>query len=361
VLTPAVSKRLLGEAYFLRAFNYFYLVNLYGGVPLVLTSDYTINSKMGKTSATNVYTQIIADLAKAETLLNYNYAALDVTQTTSERVRPNLAAVNALQARVNLYLKDYTASEAAATKVINQSGMYSFTPLNTVFLKNSKETIWALQPVDNGFNTGEGQLYTLPSTGPDYDRPVYASTSLVNSFEPGDDRKNNWLGNVIADGNTYWYPAKYKIPYVAVTDVIVPAKEYTIVLRLAEQYLIRAEARNEQGNTTGAVDDLNALRIRSRAASTVEVPNPLPNLASTLSQGQIRTAIMKERRVELFTEWGHRWFDLKRLGASTIDAVMTTAELYKGGTWINYKSLYPIPVSDILLNSALTQNPGYTN
>jgi hypothetical protein len=70
---------------------------------------------------------------------------------------------------------------------------------------------------------------------------------------------------------------------------------------------------------------------------------------------------MKERRVELFTEWGHRWFDLKRLGASTIDAVMTTAELYKGGTWINYKSLYPIPVSDILLNSALTQNPGYTN
>jgi hypothetical protein len=354
-LSSAVSKRLLGEAYFLRAFNYFYLVNLYGDVPLIITSDYAQNSKLGRTSSAAIYSQVVADLTLAESLLDNNYAALDVTKTTNERIRPNLAAVNALQARVYLYQKDYSAAEIASTKLISNSS-YSLVSLNAVFLKNSMETIWAIQPVTNGYNTLEGQLYTLTAAGPNNDHPVYASLSLINTFEGGDGRKDTWIKSVVVGANSYPYPAKYKVPFVSGSTTVT---EYTIVLRLAEQYLIRAEARNEQGNTGGAVDDLNLLRLRARAASTVLVPNPLPDVPATLTQVQLRSVILQERRVELFAEWGHRWFDLKR--TFEIDAAMISAVSYKGGMWAAYKALYPVPVSEILRNSAISQNTGYTN
>lgn len=344
VLSATVSKRLLGEAYFLRAFCYFYLVNFYGEVPLVLKGDYTLNSKMARNPITDIYNQIISDLSKAENLLDNNYVGSDVSQITLERLRPNLAAVNALQARVYLYLKDYSAAENSASKVINQS-QYSFTDLNSVFLRNSSETIWALQPVNNGYNTREGQIYKLPSDGPNYDHAVYASDSLINSFEAGDGRMNAWMGKVIVGSKIYFYPYKYKLPFV---DGSTTAKEYTIVLRLAEQYLIRAEARAQMGNLIGAAEDLNSIRNRSGLSNS-----------SASTSSELMTAILRERRVELFTEWGHRWFDLKRSG--NIDVIMEGAEKYKGGDWSNYKALYPIPVSDILIDASLTQNPGYTH
>jgi hypothetical protein len=347
-LTPAVAKRLLGEAYFLRAFNYFYLINLYGDVPLILSTDYVENSKAAKSSASIVYNQILADLGKAESLLDNSFVGADVTKVSSERVRPNLSAVNALQARVNLYMKNYSAAEAAATKVINQTNVYSFTDLDKTFLKNSPETIWSLLPVQNNLNTVIGYNYILPPTGPDYQRTVYASDDLINSFEAGDARKTAWLGSVkpVNNSKTYVYPAKYKIGLVAGSTTF---NEYTIVLRLAEQYLIRAEARNELSNSNGAVTDLNV--VRSRGA------NPLPNFSGTLTKIQLRPLILNERRVELFAEWGHRWFDLKRSG--TLDQALTTAENYKGGTWASYKALYPIPVTDIQRNPAIVQNTGY--
>jgi hypothetical protein len=360
-ITPTVSKRLLGEAYFLRGFCYFYLANLYGDVPLVLSSVYKSNTRIARSSISDVYNQIVIDLNKAAGLLDNTYVTADRLTGSDKRIIPNLAAVDALLARIYLYQKNYAAAETAASKVITESALYAFTDLSGAFLANSKETIWAIQPVNLGYNTFEAQLYTLPDGGPDYERPAYLSASLMNTFEPGDDRKNKWVGTIeIKDGegnvtNTYNYASKYKTTFIDGSKNFV---EYPIVLRLAEQYLIRAEARSEQGNTTGAIDDLNALRTRSRAASTVDVPNPLPNLSASLSKDQLKPIILKERRVELFTEWGHRWFDLKR--TNTIDAVMVPATATKGGTWAAYKALYPIPVSEILLNSLLTQNPGYT-
>ncbi|GAA3929248.1 RagB/SusD family nutrient uptake outer membrane protein [Chitinophaga oryziterrae] len=356
-LKPAVSKRLLGEAYFLRAFCYFYLTNIFGDVPLILTTQYNENSHFARTPQADVYKQILADLAQAEGLLDNTYVATtDVTKISSERIRPNLGAVNALQARVYLYQKNYPLAEVAATKVISQSSIYSIVDLNSVFLKNSSETIWALQPVNNNFNTREGGLFILPNDGPNSDHPLLISPSLMNSFEPGDARKDNWINTVTIGTDTFPYPAKYKIGFA---DGSTTFDEYTIVFRLSEQYLIRAEARNEQGKTSDAIADLNILRTRSRAEATAMVPDPLPNLSLSLTEAQLRPLILKERRVELFTEWGHRWFDLQRTG--NINTAMTAAEIYKGGTWLAYKALYPIPVSEILLNSALSQNPGYTN
>jgi hypothetical protein len=356
VLTTTVKKRLLGEAYFMRGFLYFYLVNFYGGVPLVLSTKYDQTAHLPRNTADEVYSQINSDLALAEGLLDYNYVGANASSTTSDRVRPNLAAVLALEARVFLYEKKYANAEAKATKVISHSS-FSLTDLSSTFLKNSLETIWALQPVKIGYNTTEASVFMLPETGPDGSSyPVYASTSLVKSFEPGDNRRNSWLGIVNVEGIEYYYPSKYKL--LPAADPVT-VTENSIVLRLAEQYLIRAEARNEQGNTEGAVEDLNAIRTRSRAEVTKDVPDPLPNLSTSLTQNQIKPIILNERRVELFAEWGHRWFDLKR--SATLDVVMTEEEKVKGGIWSNYKSLYPIYRDEILTNQALRQNPGYTN
>ncbi|MBW8687247.1 RagB/SusD family nutrient uptake outer membrane protein [Chitinophaga rhizophila] len=358
-LTPAVAKRLLGEAYFMRAFYYFYLINFFGDVPLVLTSDYERNGSLSKTSQTESYKQIETDLSAAETLLDTKYVSADVLTTTAERLRPNLSAVNALQARVFLYQKKYTQAETAASKVIDQPA-YALTDPASVFLKNSTETIWALQSVNVGYNTYEGSIFNLPPSGPNGNLfggyPFFASSSLVGSFKPGDARKTEWLGVVKANNRDYYYPKKYKIPFIANSKDL---QEYEIVLRLAELYLIRAEARNEQSNTIDAVSDLNALRVKRRETGSGTVENPLPDLSATLTQTQLRELILEERRHELFTEGGHRWFDLRRSG--TIDKVMAIEEVEKGGTWESYKIYYPIPRYDLMSNKSLIQTPGYSN
>ncbi|MES2454494.1 MAG: RagB/SusD family nutrient uptake outer membrane protein [Bacteroidota bacterium] len=353
-LTPVVRKRLLGEAYFLRAFCYFYLVNMYGDVPLILITDPVINSKAGRAPVTEVYTQMNEDLANAEQLLTMDYVPTDVTKTTSDKVRPNLAAVNALQARIFLYQKKYAEAEAAASKVIAQS-KYALTAPGLTFLKNSSETIWGLQTVSFGINTYASQYLLLPESGPDggnYNRVL--TTSLLNNFEPGDLRRSDWVSSVQVDGNKYYYPTKYRQPVVGGSEEI---QEYDIVLRLAEQYLIRAEARNEQNNTSGAIQDLNTLRDDRRGPETIDVDNPLPAIDAAITQTQLKSIILSERRSELFTEWGHRWFDLRRSG--TIDAVMIQEVKDKGVTWESYKALYPVPARDILVDKALTQNKGY--
>ncbi len=103
-------------------------------------------------------------------------------------------------------------------------------------------------------------MFILPSSGPTTDMqfPVYLNPGLINSFEHGDQRKVNWLDSVVVSGNTYYFPFKYKSATLN-SDVT----EYTVVLRLAEQYLIRAEARTQQNNSFGAISDLNVIRSRA--------------------------------------------------------------------------------------------------
>jgi hypothetical protein len=353
-LSPTIKQRLLGEAYFIRALYYFYLVNIYGDVPLAITTDYKTNAAMPRTKSDIVYNQMVFDLKKASDLLDDQYVDASILKISEERVRPNRMAAIALLARVYLYQKKYNEAELAATKIINNALLYEITPLSQVFLKNSKETIWALQPVKNGFNTDEANTFLLPE-GPNLLlQPFYLSLSLMNSFEQGDMRKSIWTGTYSRGGNSYPYASKYRRGLV---NGVATSNEYTIVLRLAEQYLIRAEARAEQNNISGSVHDLNVIRSRSRTRPTNLIPNPLPDLATNLSISDLRNVILVERRVELFTEYGHRWFDLKR--TSTIDQVMKKEAIEKGTAWEPYKALYPIPNTDLSKNPNLIQNPGY--
>lgn len=127
--------------------------------------------------------------------------------------------------------------------------------------------------------------------------------------------------------------------------------EYYTVLRLAEQYLIRAEANTRLGQTQAAIDDLNVVRARVALFA----------LPASLSQQQCMNAVEQERRVELFTEWAHRWFDLKRWpGISNPN--LTRADEVLGAIkpdWQPTDQWYPVPRSELQLNAFLVQNPGY--
>jgi len=165
---------------------------------------------------------------------------------------------------------------------------------------------------------------------------------LFGAYEKG---KLHWIGRTLysVNGTMYFLPGKYK----AGPAQIAPngtATEYYMVFRLAEQYLIRAEAYMHQNKLANAVSDIN--KIRQRAG--------IPLLSMESSGDGIMKAIIKERRHELFAEWGHRWLDLKRWGL----AGQVLAET-KGSGWQSTDSLYPIPGAELRSNPSLTQNEGY--
>jgi hypothetical protein len=346
LLSPVVKQQLMGEAKFMRALFYFYLVNLYGDCPMPLTTDPGINSNLPRTSVSDIYLQIIADLKEAQNLLSSQYLDASLLKTTAERVRPTKWAATALLARVYLYKGDWANAELEASYVINNSSLYVIEPLNNVFKKNNKEAIWQMQPVRSGYNTEEAWVFIIPATGPTNfftGNPVYMSSQLLNAFESGDQRKvnGNWVNSITVGANTFFYPYKYKV-----NTLNSPVTEYLTVLRLGEQYLIRAEARAKQNKISESQSDLNIIRTRAGLLNTTA--NDQPSLLS---------AILHERQVELFTEFGHRWLDLKRTG--NINTVMSIVTPQKGGTWNSNWALYPIPFSELQAAPQLTQNNGY--
>lgn len=341
-LTPTLKNQLLGEAYFLRAFSYFYLVNLFGDVPLALSTDYTKNGTKPRTPVAEVYEQMIEDLNTAQGLLADKYVT---TTDSSVRVRVNRLAAKALLARVYLYTEKWANAAAEATAVI-ESGVYQLeTNLAQTFRYNSKEAILQFMTIMESYNTAEGGIFVpVVPTG----RPAFIlSDTIMKRIEPGDARRL-WIRTITSSGKQYNSPYKYKL------NTSTPREEYNMVLRLAEQYCIRAEARAMLDQLPDAVSDLN--KVRKRAG--------LPDLTTITTQDQALVAIEQERRIEFFAEWGHRWFDLKRLPARTathpdekrIEEVMP---ICRPATWKPTAALWPIPKDEIIRNPALIQNDGY--
>jgi hypothetical protein len=344
-ITPAIKKQLSGEVKFIRGFIYFYAVNLYGTPPLTTTDDYTVNNTMGNSTPSAIYAQIIQDLTDAQSSLADNVYVDASGTTVTARVRPNKQTASAMLARVYLYMKDWKNAETQASSVIASSNYSIVTDLSQVFLKGSNETIWALQPVVPLYPNTIDATYLIVNAAYSATSQLPLNTPLINAFESGDNRLTNWVGTfttTTAPITTLYYANKYKSNGLGT----VPVTEYPIVMRLAEQYLIRAEARAQQNNLAGAAADLNVIRSRAGLAATT---------AST--QTTMLNAIYHERQVELFTEWGHRWFDLKRTG--NLDGVMTTVAPVKGTTWNSYEQLMPIPPADILADPNIKQNQGY--
>ncbi len=324
-ITASLRNQLLGEAYFIRAFSHFYLLQLFGEVPIITATDYRVTALLPRSAASEVYAQVVADLKLSRDLLPVSYVG-------TGRIRVNKLAATALLSRVYLYLQDWPAAETEAGTVIN-SGVYSLTAnLNNVFLLASNETIWQLMPTSSSANTWEGNLFIPAGTA----LPLYTITStLNNAFIAPDARKTAWTKTITVSSVSYTYPYKYKV------KTSTTLSEYYVVLRLAELYLIRAEARAAQNKVTLAQADINLVRARAGVGAT-----------AAADQVSLRAAVEKERQLELFAEWGHRWFDLKRTGRA--NAVLGS----KPG-WQPHDMLYPIPVQELQRNGSLTQNPGY--
>ncbi|NIG57558.1 RagB/SusD family nutrient uptake outer membrane protein [Chitinophaga sp. Cy-1792] len=347
-LSASVKNQLLGEAKVWRAFMFFQLVNNFGDVPMPLTDDPIGNATLARTPAATVWVQVIKDLTDATTLLTDAYPS-------SLRGRINRQVANALLARVYLYTKDYKNAEATASLVIG-SGIYSLNKdLNSVFTNTSNEIMWQLA------TTTGLSIYTTnqDNAGGSFAAPagsipgVTLKDTIYNTFEAGDLRKTNWVTRTAIAGSNYNVISKYKQRVVASGATL--GTEYNVMLRYAEQFLIRAEARAQQGLNATAIADLDT--IRGRAG--------LPVLNNALDKAGLLAAVEQERKAELFGEWGHRWFDLKRTPSLVSPTSKTRADDVMSGirpaTWTSTDILYPIPDAQRVANPKLTQNPGYTN
>lgn len=328
-LTEADKNELKGEALFVRALLHFSLLNVFGDIPYIRTTNYEQNRSVHRMPESEVYQLIKTDLNDAKALLPEDYM-------TPERVRPNKWTVEAFLARVNLYSQAWNEASDAASAVLNQTGLYIQDPdIDKIFLKDATTTIWQLMSDLEGGNAIEASTFSFISGPP----PASAiSAELLAAFSVDDLRKTHWITAVTNGTETWYHASKYKEPYNTGSS-----KEHSIVFRLAEQYLIRAEARAHQGDLIGAKEDLNMVRHTAGLADT-----------SAINATEIINAVLQERRLELFTEFGHRFFDLKRTGM--LDTVLTPI---KTG-WNSTDRLFPLPESELLLNdNLLPQNAGY--
>ncbi|MNQ76409.1 SusD family protein [compost metagenome] len=330
-MTTPVKNQLSGEAKFFRALMYFNLVNFYGGVPITSEITELDNAFKPRATAAEVYAQVLSDLKDAQNLLPATYAG-----SAALKVRVNKWAATALLAKVYLYNKEYANAEAEATKVIG-SGTYNMATLSNAFINTSSETILQLSTL---FGASAFSTYRTASSTATVAPPAYVLyNNFTKDFELNDNRKTSWIDSTTFNAVKYYRINKYKVQAATAATL---GNEYTVLLRLSEQYLIRAEARAQQSNIGGAQDDINVIRTRAGLGNT-----------TAATQSTLLTAIAKERKLELFGEYGNRWFDLKRTG--TADAVLGALK----PTWKTTAQLLPISADQILLNNKLTQNPGY--
>ena len=321
-LTGAERNQILGEAYFIRALAYFDLGRAWGGVPLVLSPTETKNdgAGIGRSSLEATYAQVLADLDQAQELL----------APLTQRTRASQEAARALKARLYLYLEEWELAEQLATEVI-QTNQFSLTAPYVTFIetKETEESIFEL--AYNNADRNSHAHYGYPSSlGGRYE--WHPSDQLIAELtDPA-------IGGNRAEIISYNGSNPYSTKYFRIGTGDDPA----YILRIAEQYLLRAEARLKKSapDVTGALADLN--EVRERAAL-----DPL-NLSNV---EEILLAIEQERRLEFAFE-GHQWFDLIRTGRA--------AEVL--GVEDSDKYLYPIPLNEIIADEALSaadQNPGY--
>lgn len=339
-----VKDNVLAEARILRANVYFDLIRFWGGsnngfnkaggvgVPLVLTPTLVEADAAPRARAneSSVLGQVITDLDFAIGVSTFG------NTNTAGRVGKDFA--KALRARVALYMGDYATAQTYATELI-ASGRYLLTAgadyKNIWALKNTKESIWELQFEPTNSNSIAFYYYTTTFGGRN---EVATSGSLNTAHEAGDLRQ---AVNATATGGTGSNLKTLKYTRVSTGD------DNVVLFRLAELYLIRAEARAQIGtDLAGALADVNVVRARAGLAASA---------ASTTAD--LMTAILKERRIELAHE-GHRFFDLKR--TNTLASTIGTTFGVSGATDNRFRALWPIPQREVLTSGGIiAQNTGY--
>lgn len=326
------KQQYIGEATFLRALSYYYLVNLYGDVPLILSTEIQTSSQATRSKQELIYSQCIKDLVEVIDFVRDDYSI-----SNGDKVRANKATLKALLARLYLYQKNYQQAEFYSNQII-ESGAFSLINIQSpIFSKNNSEAIFQLD--NSSSDTNEDAISFLFSTPPTF----VITENLANAFEQNDQRKAYWFKPFLNNGKTSFIPIKFTLPTATSVELNTP-------FRLAEQYLIRAEARIQQGKIADGISDLNVIRARA----SLPAPNNLSVISTSITKENALLLVEKERQRELSIELGNRFFDLKR--TDRIDNIMAVQKPTK---WKTTSSLFPIPQNDLLRNSNLTQNPGY--
>jgi hypothetical protein len=361
-MDDALKNRFIAEAQFLRALMYFNLVRVFGDVPLVLNEVKSVTEGYthGRTPAAQVYEQIIKDLTDAAAVLPPSYAGNDIGRATR-------GAAKALLGKVYLTRKasgDYQAAANVLKEVID-SQVYELMPNYADLFKpanaNNKESIFEVQYKKGGF--GEGSNFPN-NFAPEFSAPFVVSiggtggNNIVTQDMEDAYQLNNpdialrdsvrfkaSMAQGYRNGSGQFVARKYVKKYADTPFQNNDSDDNWYVLRLADVYLMYAEALNELNNgpTPEAYTYLNLVRERAKVA-----------LVSGLNYNDFKLALENERRVELAFE-GHRWFDLVRTGRAI--PVMAA----KGINVEEYQLLFPVPQRQIDVNPGqITQNPGHT-
>lgn len=343
-----LAARYMGEAHFLRGLNYFFLVRGWGDVPIQAVDP----SK--RASVNDVYNYLIEDLKYAEENLPLasDYAA-------SDKGRATKGAAQGLLSKVYLYQKDYQNSYDYANKVIS-SGEYALTPNYIDNWKpegiNNSESVFEIQAKkEDGNSIAQGiQQYSQTqgaragdnSWGWGFNTP---SEDLLDDYTNSGDAirrdatiifRNGTLYDGRVIGNTE--NAMYNYKAYTTNSPNQSQNDRTIkYMRYSEVLLIKAEAANELGKTTEALDALN--QVRSRVS--------LPDITET-DKDNLRKIIWHERRLELAMEHD-RWFDLIRTGQAE-NVMKAVGKPFTSRNW-----LFPIPNDQLTQLPDLGQNTGW--
>lgn len=378
-MSDNLKQQYIAEAKFLRALCYFYGVRLWGGLPLIL-KEVTSVAEVSNVTRENeqvVYTQIINDLESASSHL----------PVSNQEGRASLGASKALLAKVYLTKASSIAAEASdyqncanlAEEVI---GMGNYRLMDDYQMaigaanKFNPESLFELQGNRNiiplGMHTIFGQftlprdiIGLVPEVGQTGNSDIVSEIPFFNLYDNRDYRKESTF---ITEGvnrqgeHVTWREFTFPFPHPAWKYVDKSSNTRNgyafsanfVILRLADVYLMRAEALNElNGPTPEAYEMINAIRTRARnrdGNSTSEFPDNL----SGLTQDEFRDAVLLERAIELGFE-GHRWFDLVRTGR----LILTIKSINPASTITDKHVLFPIPADEILINENLEQNPGW--
>jgi tetratricopeptide (TPR) repeat protein len=322
LLAQTEKDNILGEAYFIRALSYFDLARGWGGVQIQLRPTTSLEALSGirRSTAEQTYDQVLADLTEAERLL---------PDDVSTRNRAQRSAALALRARLHLYRGQWEDAESVATRVIDNPKYALVEPYAAFFTAPflTEESVFELSFSLNDRNTYWNMWFPASLGGQYTLKPSDKVVELLNDPDRGGNRSS-----VIAGTGSQVYGQLYNTAGQGIDP--------SYVIRLAELYLIRAEARASKASPDlpGAVADLNRVRLRSGVAPWTDLTDA----------GRILRAIEDERGLEFVFE-PHRWFDLVRTGRAGEVLGITNTDFW----------LFPIPSSDILSDPDVTQNPGY--
>lgn len=366
-ITEERREQIMGEAYFLRAYHYYTLARLFGGVPIITapvnSADPSV-TRQPRNTAEEVYAQIITDLETAASMLPDTYG--DDPSTNKARATKGAAYALLAKAYAQKPNPDYGQVISYANMVLTSPAGYdlmgSYAELFDGSHYNNMESILEIQYLGGNEGSWGPQMHLPPSvSGDTWRKFVTPSHDLVDAFDSeGDEiRKNaailfeevSWVdeywGNATGSSIPFAYKWKNAMGWAS--------SDHVYLLRLADIILLKAEAHNALGDIAAAATEVN--KVRERVS--------LPDLTTEqmASAAVMKQVILKERRLELAQE-AHRWDDLVRNGV-VVDVMNNVEDIdLRDGQPVNYnmqafEAYLPIPQQEINRNPNLVQNEGY--